>query len=909
VTLAPGTRLGAYVVESLLGKGGMGEVYRARDTRLKREVALKVLPAIWSHDTDRVARFEREAELLATVNHPNIASIYGLEQSEGTSAIVLELVDGETLAERIARGPLALSEALTIAKQIVDALEAAHDRGVIHRDLKPANVTITPDEKVKVLDFGLAKLADERGSSSLTMSPTLTAHATHAGVILGTAAYMSPEQARGKLVDRRTDIWAFGCVLFEMLTGTQPFGGGDTVSDAIAVVLLRDPDWNALPAGTPLYVRRLLRRCLQKDPLKRLPHIGVARLDLSEGAEDAPAIVGADVTNAPSTAGRWRQAMWAASGLAAGVLATVAGYWLFANLSPPPPRQPVVKFIIAAPELRPGGNDLDLAISPDGTHIVYAARATGPLSADGPLLIRAIDQLEPVPLRGITGRNPFFSPDGQRIAFFAGGELKTVSIAGGPAIPVCRVVGAGRGGTWGEDDTIVFATNDPASGLMSVPASGGEPRELTKLAPGEHDHFNPAFIPGRRIVLFVVHAGTGTSTPQLASLDLATSQRKALFPGGNAAYVESGHLVYSTAGTLGAVRFDVDRLERMSNPVSLVEGVMPAGPGAVQFAVSRNGTLVYSSDITGQARNRSLVWVDRRGPEEPAAPPPRPYTFARLSPNEELVALDIRDQENNIWIWSLRRPTVITPLTGDPSGNIVPLWTPDSRRVVFASAREGGDASNLYWRAADGAGSDQRLTTSTNSQLPLSFSPGAKTMLIREVRDSGRDLHILTMDLGGTPIGKGETKPLLNSRQFNEESGDISPDGRWMVYSSNESGEAQVFVRPFPNVQDGRTQISPSGGSRPMWAKSGRELFYIAADGAMMAVPVQTVPAFVAGTPVKLFDGPWSTAGQATRNYDVTADGQRFLMIRDSATAAAAIRTLTVVVNWLEELRARGGAD
>jgi Tol biopolymer transport system component len=916
--LSPGARVGPYEIVSPIGAGGMGEVYRARDAKLGRDVAIKVLPDVFVADPDRVARFEREAQVVASLNHPNIAIIHGFQESDGVRALVLELVEGETLGDVIARGPVPLSDALAIARQIADALEAAHDKGIVHRDLKPDNVKITPEGKIKVLDFGLAKMLEpepaRHPSFAGTMSPTLSIHATYGGVILGTAAYMSPEQARGKPVDRRTDIWSFGCVLFEMLTGKQTFEPGETISDAVAHILTREPHWNALPSDTPSHVRLLLRRCLQKDPQKRLPHIGLVRLELDEGPNRI------DGNEAVSTglalqASRVRIAL-AIVALVAAVGIGVAATWVL--MRTPPAALGQLRFSIVPTSTQPftiNGFVRNVTISPDGRHVVYVASGTGSNS----LMVRALDQLEAVPLRGVTGvSSPFMSPDGRWIGFFAqaaGGDLKKVSITGGPALTLGRYQGNPRGATWGADDTIVFATNDLSTGLLRVPAGGGEPKVLTKPDPsgGEQDHLFPSMLPGSRAVLFTIAPSDGIAdNSQVAVLDLTTGQRRTVIRGGShAQYVDPGYVVYAVAGSLRAVRFDLDRLAVSSDPVPVVDQVMTFGTGAGLFDVSRNGTLVLvpGGASGGTGTPRSLVWVDRRGNEESIPAPTRTYVFPRLSPDGQRVALDIRDQENDIWIFDLKRPT-LTKLTFNPGPDSWPIWTPDGRRIVFGSTRGAGAQQNLFWQPADGTGTAERLSTSANIQLPHSFSPNGQSLVVYElVPASFSDLTLLSIGsvTGGPTTGKLEAKPLVHTAAA-ENAGEISPDGRFLAYYSNESGQAQVFVRPFPNVDTGgRWQISIDGGTRPAWAHNGRELFFMDLNGAMMAVAVQTTPTFSAGNPTKLFEGQFFR-GQSGRTYDVANDG-RFLMIKDALTneQGSASATMTVVVNWVEELKQKLG--
>ena len=691
MALTTGSRLGPYEVLAPIGAGGMGEVYRARDTRLNRDVALKVLPDVFSGDGDRRARFEREAQLLATLNHPHIAQIYGLEDSAaGIHALVMELVDGPTLADRIAQSPIPVEEALAIARQIAEALEAAHDRSVIHRDLKPANVKLTTDGAVKVLDFGLAKLIEPAaatgtsgaaGQSPLTLSPTLSVQATYAGVLLGTAAYMSPEQARGRTVDHRADVWAFGCVVYEMLTAVRPFAGDD-LAETIGAVIHKTVDWSRLPANTPAAVRITLERCLEKDPKRRLRDIGDVRLALS-GAFETPA---APVVVAPNR--RSRLPVFAGVAVALAVGAMAAGLAMWSVTRPPAPR--VWRFVMVPPTgqpVAPTNADRQVSMSPDGRRIVYVAAGLGrnDTAAGGGLIVWSLDRFAGQALPGITqARAPFFSPDGEWVGFFGGAggsELRKVAVTGGPAIPIGPSPGGPRGATWTRDGTIIFANNTATIGLLSVSAAGGEPKALTKpdATRGERDHILPSALPGGKAVLFTI---TGAQ-PQVAVLDLSTGRQKVLIPGAShAEYMASGHLVYAAAGTLRAVRFDPEKLEIVGEGVPVVDQLAVLATGAAQYAVSETGSLVYMPASIGTSgfAARELVWVTRDGGRhQPIGVEPRPYTYPRLSPDESKIAVNILDEQSDIWVWDVRRRTP-QRITFDPATDFAPVWTP--RRPV-----------------------------------------------------------------------------------------------------------------------------------------------------------------------------------------------------------------------------------
>ena len=618
----------------------MGQVYRATDTTLS-QVAIKILPDAFAANPERLARFEREAKMLASLNHPNIAAIYAVDKSGGLHALVMELVEGDDLSQRISRSAIPLDEALPIAKQIAEALEAAHEQGIIHRDLKPANIKVRADGTVKVLDFGLAKAMEPTGAmaASNSMSPTITTPAmTQAGIILGTAAYMSPEQARGRTVDKRADIWAFGCVLYEMLTGRPAFSKGTSTADILAAILEREPEWKALPAAVPSTVARLLRRCLEKDPRRRLRDIGDIRLDLDE-ASTAPPV---NVTRRAPGRAIVRSLVTAAILVALAVIAFAIRSLTRVATVP----QPTMRFTLVPPVDQPfslSEADRDFVISRDGTRLVYVS------GNDGKLMVRAIDRLDAVRLGNVTGaRSPFLSPDGQWVGFFVGvssTELKKISMTGGPAISLCRGPGGARGAAWGQDDTIVFSTQ--AGKLLRVPASGGEPTVLSTpdSARGETGHIFPSFLPGGQTVLFTVtNVGDPLDNGQIVALDLKTGRRKVLLSGGSQPeYVETGYLVYGVTGALRAVRFNPATLDVMGDPVLVVDHVTTiATTGAGEFSLSASGALVYlPGGVIGTAR--SLVWVDRDGREEPVGAPPRMYSYSRISPDGSRVALELRD--------------------------------------------------------------------------------------------------------------------------------------------------------------------------------------------------------------------------------------------------------------------------
>ena len=916
--LKAGVRLGPYEVLAALGAGGMGEVYRARDTKLGRDVAIKVLPTIFTSDRERLARFEREARMLAALNHPHIGAIYGFEESHGLRALVLELVEGPTLADRIARraGPLGpagapgpkgpglhVDEALGIATQIADALEAAHDKGIIHRDLKPANIKITPAGVVKVLDFGLAKIyAGDGAGPDLSQSPTVTAGGTRDGMILGTAAYMSPEQARAQAVDKRSDIWAFGCVLYEMLTGRTAFGG-ETISDTIAAILDRQVNWGALPETTPSSIRRLLQRCLEKDPKRRLHDIADARIELDEALttpspETAP--VASPTIVRPTSQSR-RIAAFATVALVAASLAAIA-VWLATRPILPLPR--VSRFTITPSSeaaLTISGTDRDLAITPDGTRIVY-------VGANGSaLFVRALDQIEATRLTGLGApHGPFLSPDGQWIGFTDGTTaLKKVPLNGGPAVTLARIDGPGAlGATWGPGDTVVFATNNTATGLQQIPAAGGEPTVLTRpnRAGGEADHLWPEFLPDGEAVLFTITPTIGTlDAASVAILDLRTGIQTVLIRGGSHAhYMRSGHLVYGAAGTLRAIPFDLANRAVIGPAVPVVREVVTTPTGTPDAVVANDGTLVYVP-VGAAADGRTLVWVDRQGREEPITAPPRAYAYPRLAPDGTRLALTITDQEGDvdIWLWDLVR-AMLTRVTFDPGVDTYPVWTPDSRRLLFSSDRAG--ARSLFGQAADGTGAIERLTESRNIQNPTAISPDSARLVFTEnVPGTGED--VMTLPLSGNR----RAAPLIQT-PFVERNAEVSPDGHWLAYQANDSGQFEIYVRPFPDVTTGRWQVSTGGGTRPLWARNGQELFYLAPTGALMRVGVERGNTWAATPPVTLLEGRYYAGAGGLivgRTYDVSPDGRRFLMIKPGGgtDSTAAPTGLVVVQNWFEELK------
>jgi eukaryotic-like serine/threonine-protein kinase len=894
-----GARLGPYRVESLLGVGGMGEVYRATDTVLGRQVAIKILTGNLPADPERLARLRREARILASLNHPNIGAIYGVETLEGESGstlgLVLELVEGPTLAEKLEAGRLPVDEALALARQIAEALEAAHHQGLVHRDLKPANIKVRDDGTVKVLDFGLAKVAEAVGGDDTaaalrarTESAAITTPAiTAAGLILGTAAYMSPEQAKGKPADKRSDIWAFGCVVYEMLTGRRPFAA-DNVAEVLAAVLTTEPDWTPLPSNLPPAFSTFLRRCLHKNPKQRVADVQDIRLALDGAFETA--------TPAHEVSRRvpWGRhiAVLAGAALLGGAVAAAALVW-FAQPEAVPR---VSRFEIAlSPPNQPSvaGFTRDLAITADGSRIVYVG------NNKTQLFVRALDALEPVVVFTGTPNAPFISPDGQWIGFADGPTaLKKVAIAGGAAVTLAPLDGAFFGATWGPDDTIMFATNTPTIGLRRVSAAGGPVTVVTRPETSG-DHLWPELLPGGQAVLFTEGGVTGNrDAAHVVVLDLQSGIRKVLLAGGSDAhYVSSGHLVYAADNMLWGVGFDLSRLETYGTPVPLISDVATTRTGAIDARVARDGTLAYiSGGLVNLSLPKRLVWVDRQGRETPLPASPRPYGFPRISPDGTRIALFVGDQEMDIWVWDLGR-AILTQATFDPALNNYPGWMPDGRRLIFGSNRAG--ASNVYAQAADGTGAIERLTVSSNIQYATDVLADGSRLIYTEVFPGTRD-DVLQITLDATR----RVTPLVQSPAI-ERNGVVSPDRRWLAYEADSSGTLEVYVRPYPDTQSGYWRVSASGGTRPLWARNGRELFYLTPAGGIMRVGVEDAPSWRAtAATLVVKEGSLAPTPGPARAYDVSPDAQRFIFPQEIAGDPTPSSTrLFLVFNWIEELK------
>jgi eukaryotic-like serine/threonine-protein kinase len=914
-SLAAGARLGPYEVLSIIGVGGMGEVYKAHDTKLGRVVAIKILPDAVARDADRVARFEREARALAALNHPNIAALYGLEHEGDRQFLVMELVDGETLAQRLTNGPLAIEDALRMALQIADALETAHEMGIIHRDLKPANVKITRDERVKVLDFGLAKITEpDPAAADLTRSPSVNGMVSRSHVILGTAAYMSPEQAKGLGADRRSDVFSFGVVFYEMLTGRRPFEG-ETAPEILASVLTREPDFAALPANVDSRISELVRRCLDKTPKRRWQAIGDVRAEI-ELVLTSPRRAATPDMGAASTRPMWRRVMpIAATAFVAGALGVITGW------NARPTRALAVArstFTLAeGQQFTTTGRQL-IDISPDGTQIVYVANQR--------LYVRKISELDarPIPgaeLRGIG--NPIFSPDGRSVAVSttnagepnANPSIRTLPVSGGAPTTIGPAEGV-FGMSWGADG-IVFGQG--RKGIMRVPASGGQPELLVSVKEGELAH-GPQMLPGAQAVLFTLATATGLDRwdkAQIVAQSLTSGERKTLIDGGSdGRYVPTGHLVYAREGVVFAVPFDVRRLEVTGRPIPIIEGVRRSVgdlTGTAHFSFSNTGSLVYIPGAAStRAPQRDIVLVDRKGGVERLKLPSGPYESPRISPDGKRIAFGSDDTKDaSIWIYDLSGTTSMRQLTFG-GRNRFPIWSANGERVVFQSDREGD--LGIFWQRADGTGAAERLTrpepgashvpeswSRTGDRLLFGVTKGRVIGLAGGERSTAALWTLSLQDRKAIPFGEvrlSSTLPVPNAV--------FSPDGRWVAYSSNEmgAGPPSVFVQPFPAT--GAKYLIGSGRD-PIWSQDGQELFFWQGGGEFVASSVSTHTSFTFGRPQPLPTG-FLFGRPGPTNYDIAPDGGRFIGVVDAegtqSTSAAAPK-IQVVINWFEELKAR----
>jgi serine/threonine protein kinase/Tol biopolymer transport system component len=895
MSLTPGTRIGTYEIEASLGAGGMGAVYRALDTKLGRRVAIKILPAGFADNPERKARFEREAQVLAALNHPHIAQIYGVDEGP---ALVMELVDGSTLADRIAQGPLPVDEALSIARQVAAALQAAHDKGIVHRDLKPSNIALTSEGNVKVLDFGLAKLTEASGpraqaSGDLTASPTLTSPAmvTGAGMILGTAAYMSPEQAKGRAADKRSDVWAFGCVLYEMLTGRRAFGGSD-VSDTLASVLARDPDLAALPAAAPPSVRTLLERCFAKDARKRFADMSVVEYLLEEG-QGVPS-ARRDI----SALSRRERYAWSA--VVVIITAALLQLALLHFRETPPALPPGVRFAVSPPPgmtLATGVVTGGGIVSPDGRQIVFP---TAPRAGATRLALRRLDADEARELSGTDGAiGAFWSPDSRFIGFLAGGKIQKIDTSGSPPQVVCDASGF-VGGAWNRDGVILFALDNGP--LMRVSASGGTPAPMTALdkSKNETSHRHPWFLPDGNHFLYTATSMTAESAIYVGSLD-GGDRTLVTTTDTQAAYAD-GYLLLVRDNALLAQRFDPARLEMSGDPVVVARDISNSPSSAIgDFSVSTTGVLAFRRGTIGVPTE--LGWVDRNGKRLETVGEPADQTALRLSPDGRRVAISVFDsskRSRDIWIHDFARG-VRTRFTFNPGEHWSSIWSPDGRFLVF-SANQGG-LLDLYRKAADGAGAEELLTKSVgNNRYTGSWSADGRFILYgtgRTRSQTGNDVWLLPLS------DNQEPRPFLQTR-FNETEGMFSPDGRWVAYQSDESGRDEIAVVPFPGP-GGKWQISTAGGQQPRWGPDGREIFFLEGNQKLMAAAVDgSGAALQLGQVRMLFEARFRTENYLGYGegsvYDVSPDGRRFL-INVVGSGERAQTPITVVTNWTSLIR------
>jgi serine/threonine-protein kinase len=900
--LTIGTHLGSHEITALLGKGGMGEVYRARDLKLKREVAIKILPEEFSRDAERVSRFQREAEVLASLNHPNIAAIHDLQETNGTRYRVLELVEGETLADRIARGPLPVEEALNIAIQICEALEAAHERGIIHRDLKPANIKLTGDGRVKVLDFGLAKAMETTPpSATLSNSPTLLT-GSMAGMIVGTAAYMSPEQARGRTADQRSDIFAFGCVLYEMLTGRQAFNGED-VSDILAAVMRVEADFNQLPNDLNPRVVELLRQCLAKNRKERRYAVGDVRLEIRSILTEPKRLPVAVPT--PTTP-FWKRAVLPI--VAAVLAASTAALWI---TRPVPWAGHVVRYFYTLPkdqDFTRTGHQV-LAISHDGSKLVYVANKQ--------LYLKSIGEVEAKPIPGTNQDpdTPIFSPDGQWIAFYVAEErkLKKIPLAGGASVTLAEMIDTPFGASWAANDQILIGRG--TKGIVSVPSGGGKPETVITAKSGEALN-EPELLPNGQDVLFgagtadaAARAAAGTplsrlDSSQIVVQNLQSGTRKVVVQAGSEVhYIPTGLLIYTIGGTVYAVPFDLKKLQVTGGPVPVLEGVrraFGAQTAATFLSFSDDGSLIWVAG-SGDETLRILALVDRSGSRKVLSLPHAGYDMPRISPDGKHLAVGIRDSKDfNIWIYDLDGNASIRRLTFG-GNNQSPAWTPDSKRIAFRSDRDG---EGIYWQAADGSGAAERLIATDKGNIydmPLEWTPDGKTLVFYIARGpAGAGSGVWTLGLDGEP----KPQPLFTSASRNMRRTSSSPDGRWIAYSSNEEGDFSVYVQPFPPTGAKYKVSAKEVADSPLWTPDGKQIVFASAQ-RLMSVDVKTVPSFSFSEPKAL---PIEIENTQGRPYDITRDSKQFLVMQhpdESATPEKTSPQINVVLNWFRELQER----
>jgi len=901
-SISPGSRLGPYEVVSLIGAGGMGEVWRARDTRLQREVALKILPELFAADADRLARFQREAQALAALNHPNVAQIYGFEEGGGVRALAMELVEGEDLAERVARGAIPVDEALPIARQVAEALEAAHEKGIVHRDLKPANVKLAADGSVKVLDFGIAKAVagDATGvvpTSTPTVMPTVTSSGTAAGLILGTAAYMSPEQARGKPVDRRTDLWAFGALLYEMLTARRAFDG-ETVTDVLAAVVTRDPDWDALPVDTPPAVRRLLRRALVKEPKNRLQAIGDARVVLQEtiaGGADAGATAVAPHPVPARSPRRSPMLPWAMAALFA-LASLVLGVALLAKSPAPVVPVPTIRAAIPPP---PGAEFVPIGaaagppvLSPDGLHVAFVARDAAGVPR---LYVQPLATGEPRAIEGTEGaRRPFWSPDGRSLGFAANQQLQRVSLDGGRPAAIAPVSDE-RGGSWGREGTIIFAP-DFDGPIQRVAVAGGEAKPVTVLdrSRREGTHRYPSFLPDGRHFLYLARGYLSYSLAEdavyVGSIDDPNFRVKVLPFATSAAYA-AGRLYFVRDGMLMAQPFDLTRFQLEGEPAVVARDVRfdPRFSLGV-FSVSDVGLVVYQA--AGNQDDAEMVWLDRSGNRIGMLDGPGHFGAVSISPQGDRVAasvFDPRTWKGQLRVYDIERGTSMR-LTLEQASDLDAVWSPDGRTIAFARLGEKG--YSIWTKPADGSTAERLLHEGEGNLSPMSWSHDGRSLLTWSAPIATRDTGMWMVDTTGA-----EAPYRYTSSRFNGELGQFSPDGRWIVFDADDGGPGRTYLTAFPDT-GGRWQVSDQEGVSPRWSREGREIVYLEDSIYMTAVPVDlsgAAPRF--GTPQRLFEAPLAVTMEW--RYDVTRDGERFLVVLPVRDARP--EPFMIVVGWNAE--------
>jgi serine/threonine protein kinase/Tol biopolymer transport system component len=903
MAILPGRRLGPFEILSSIGAGGMGEVYRARDTRLDRIVAIKVLPTHLADRSELRERFDREAKTVASLNHPHICTLHDIGHQDGIDYLVMEYLEGETLAQRLTKGPLPIQQMMQYAIEISDALDKAHRKGVTHRDLKPGNIMLTKTG-TKLLDFGLAKLKQVAGQENVPLSdlPTAKDPLTAEGAIVGTLQYMAPEQLEGKEVDARTDIFAFGAMVYEMATGKRAFDGETQASVIGAIMSSVPPPISSLQPMTPPALDRVVKKCLAKEPDDRWHASKDLCDELKWIAGGSSQAVTAPIArlNEVGTLGRRERIIAVGAALLFALVTGLAVWYL--KPSAVFPSQPVSRTVI---DLPPGqqlvglDNGPALALSPDGTRLAYVARQGGAQQ----LYLRAFDILEARPIPGTEGAvSPFFSPDGQWVGFFASGKLMKVSVNGGTALTMSTAVEP-RGASWGSQGMIAFGLTINTA-LRQVPDGGGALQPLTHLERGEVSHRWPDFLPDGKAVLFAGgDNGLNFSSAQIAVQSLKTSERRNLSQGGtHPRYAQSGHLIYAQGGSLMAVPFDAQRLTIKGTPVPVVDGVLQSPVnGAAQYSISNTGTLAYVAGGV-QSAQRQLVWVSRTGTEQPIAAPVRAYLNPRLSPDGQSVAVTIEEQqEDQIWLYDLARET-LTRLTFGGNLNNPAVWTPDGKRISFASNKDG--LQNIFWQPADGSGGAERMTTGEYTQIPMSWSKDGLLLAFFEVNPTtGYDLWVLRKGEPSSRSARFGTSQMFLRTPFNESVPRFSPDGRWLAYISDESGRYEIYVQPYPGP-GGKWQISTEGGTEPAWNPNGRELFYRSGD-KIMAVDIATQLGFNAGKPRMLFKGTYQPASLTAPNYDVSPDGQRFLMLKPSEQEQASPTQINVVLNWFEELKRR----